>query len=130
MPTRVGTVDDFRILQDREKDALGRVPLIARTRVRLDEWVLGLVDGDFVPAFDHLYLAPPVLSPWPPCATSSLPRMEHEHGPTRLRTSPVFLLALLLLAGISFAMLAGGRGSPGSVVLVGRMYPRVHRPGS
>ena len=99
---------------------MSRVPLIARTRVRLDDWVLGLVDGGFIPACDHLSLAPPVLSPWPPCAASSLPRLEHEQGPTRLRTSMLFLLVLLLLAGIGLAALAGVPWLAGiAVVLVG-----------
>ena len=119
-------VKDFRILRDRAQDAVSRVSLIARTRVRLDDWVLGLVDGGFTPAFAHLSLAPPVLSPWPPCAAPSLPRAEHEQGPTRLSTSTPFLLVLLLLAGIGFAAMAGVPWLAGiAVVLVGANTARV-----
>ncbi len=130
-------VDDFRILRDRAQEAVSRVPLIPRTRVRLDDWVLGLVDGGFTPACAHLYLAPPVLAPWPPCAASSVPRMEHEQGPTRLRPSMLFLVVLLLLlAGIGLAALAGVPWLAGiGVVLVvanlARVFPaQDHAPRS
>ena len=119
-------VKDFRILRDRAQEAVSRVPLIARTRARLDDWVLGLVDGGFTPACAHLSLAPPVLAPWPPCAAPSLPRTEHEQGPTRLGTSTLLLLFLLLLAGIGLAALAGVPWLAGiGVVLVGANAARV-----